>query len=48
MMQELPLQLASYLSNLSSIPIGNSLGITRDSDRIKGLQLPNSSFTIIH
>jgi len=48
MMQELSPQLASYLSNLSSIPVGNSLGITRNSDRIKGLQLPNGSFTIIH
>jgi hypothetical protein len=47
MMQELPLQLASYLSNLSGVPVGNSLGITSDSNRVKGLQLPNSSFTVI-
>ena len=47
MMQELSLQLASYLSNLSSIPVGNSLGIPSNSNRIKSLQLPNSSFTVI-
>lgn len=42
------LHLASDLSNLSGIPIGDSLGITGDSYRIKGLQLPDSSFAIVH
>jgi hypothetical protein len=42
------LQLASNLSDLSSVPVGHRLGITGNGDRIKGLQLPDCSFSIIN